>query len=1377
MPPKRKAKAQSASNKAGKSLDASPEEALALKNVLETSVSIEAVPGSQLARVLGVRGGCHVVREAVNDGHVAGDADVAAGGDQGSTDANVAGGSDRLPKPEREVVIALDGDNDTNVDANVENTPVAEAKEKADKKKPEQACKGMALNPACLCGLIPENDTKYRMAGLWSKGAKKTDDDDVPTKRSGKQNRAGLENLGNTCYINSVLQTLFSIVDFKQAVIEAWMHQEQTIADVEQASHPVHVLRALKDIFVKLEVGPERVVDPAPLIEALRLDSSVQQDGHEFMKLFLTLLEKVPELSAHSLFRGRSGYQTMCMSCCKLSQSSHRFDDFLELDIPIKGFKGLQESLGSLLCPEILDGDNQYFCAHCDGKRDATRQLMVKDLPQVLCLSLQRFVFDLKKMDRVKANDKFSFPLELPASMITHAGGDLYDLEGILLHKGSSARQGHYVAHVNSDGVWYRFDDGDVSILDKGPQGHPDHGGRAAGAASGQNPAGKKGKAKGKKRGRPKKKNVGEKADAGADAPQESDDDEEKWAQCENPSCSKWRVLPKGTVVNPEEPWYCKMNPDTKHNSCDAPEADWDREEYEQQQREAGLVTSSNAYLLVYKRRGAGAGSSDEATGRTATTVATKSMPPAVTAWLEMQKAMLDADFQKKVDGHRQIAEDRSREVDQRRKLVRDILGASRTLGDGGGDGDNSITNANVYPDAGRFVMSSWLETWVNAEPKDAVPPVDNRALLCPHNALDPSKVQAAKRLSTGAWEQIVEMYGGAPALGLNDTCRECLLEQVDSILLQEDVEVNRDLYLAMCDDLDLDSARGSQGGVAAGATTGKTQSYFVGKQWLKNWRSRNGASMGSSSPTSSLVCEHGMLVPAHPDRPSTRVLIPADFWAYLQRSWAAKIAAEDRKDRLKQAEKKEKNKKENSKKLKASNIVDDGVEIIGDTLAKAETEPGAAGAAGAAGAHGAAGAAGAHGANKSEPQPGADRAHANRDLREFAHDATECPDCKEDLMSHLETHPKKEEEKSALRHLVSASQNLTMEPGMAYKMVPAEFLSEWRAYMGPSKAAKDPPELTPCMQAVACSTHGPLKIAFPSPALVNRRGRWMYVNGSDETFEIVEEADWQKLWAGYGTDDTPFGIEGITCSVMVTVEETEMQTKKGGDGDGDGDGDGGVAPENGAAGKTEAAAADVKALTNDKKSAAKTKANTKAKAKTKADAKADTNMATSPAATKTTIITFPEVCSECVMDREQAIRASLLNFESAEVMVEIVADEAAATGLKTADANQRQSKRARKNRAPIRVDSTTTLENAKLRMFEALSVHPKNIRAFLRGTELLDDSKPLLHYEVVPMDEIRIVDTGVHDVNDLTSIFPDAVDAKGGDEEGFTGTALHGGF
>jgi uncharacterized UBP type Zn finger protein len=59
-----------------------------------------------------------------------------------------------------------------------------------------------------------------------------------------------------------------------------------------------------------------------------------------------------------------------------------------------------------------------------------------------------------QKLDRVKVNDKFAFPTVLPPSWLL--GGDdsshhhgtgwseHYDLEAILVHKGVSARHGHY---------------------------------------------------------------------------------------------------------------------------------------------------------------------------------------------------------------------------------------------------------------------------------------------------------------------------------------------------------------------------------------------------------------------------------------------------------------------------------------------------------------------------------------------------------------------------------------------------------------------------------------------------------------------------------------------------------------------------------------------------------------------------------------------------------------------------------------------------------------------------------------------------------------------------------------------------------------------
>lgn len=52
--------------------------------------------------------------------------------------------------------------------------------------------------------------------------------------------------------------------------------------------------------------------------------------------------------------------------------------------------------------------------------------------------------------------------------------------------------------------------------------------------------------------------------------------------------------------------------------------------------------------------------------------------------------------------------------------------------------------------------------------------------------------------------------------------------------------------------------------------------------------------------------------------------------------------------------------------------------------------------------------------------------------------------------------------------------------------------------------------------------------------------------------------------------------------------------------------------------------------------------------------------------------------------------------------------------------AGERRSRRARKNRQPVKACSTDTLAMLRLRVFEALSVHPRNQRLYVRG-ELLE--------------------------------------------------------
>lgn len=628
------------------------------------------------------------------------------------------------------------------------------------------------------------------------------------------------------------------------------------------------------------------------------------------------------------------------------------------------------------------------------------------------------------------------------------------------------------------------------------------------------------------------------------------------------------------------------------------------------------------------------------------------------------------------------------------------------------------MDSSKTVEGSGRFIAASWLQKWADAEPRESIPEVNNGVLLCNHGKLDPSRIQASKRLSLDAWAKIASLHGGGPELGLGDICKVCLKTQLDSIVTQEDVAVNRERFLELSHSINLDNKTSTDQ-----EENVDIASYYVGRHWLRNWRNRKGLSMGGTSPTEALICPHGQLVPNYPDKPNKRIAIPEEFWDYLKRSWFAAVADKDRKSRFKKAE--------------------SGGKIENGQKRKLE--------------------------DKEEGQISNSMDHAedlNRDISrlvEFPSHCNECPICKEQMLAELtvsmEIGGRRDQERNILKHLVNTPQSIPLVLDALYKLVPSLFMQEWREYIAAGRSVQgsiEPPKLKSYMDSVACLSHAgdsTTRICYQIPQVVNRRGRWMALNEKGSAFEIISETDWCELWKLYGSEDIPFGPQGI--SVYLSPDQDNNLGQHGD-------------------GLTE----------NDS---------------TKSSSAQD---ATNSKVTPVHLAAAVDVCYECIKERSDAIRASKLNFEGKEILVEIVLDEDTAlrdTGQQACDevpanhqqhiphdsqphvisVKERKSKRARKGRSPIIVDSTTTLENLKLRIFEALGVHPGNIRAFAKGKEMLDASKSMMDYEIFPLEEVRIVDTHMHDSEDLASIFPDAGGPRGKpddqEKEGFTGTALVG--
>lgn len=96
---------------------------------------------------------------------------------------------------------------------------------------------------------------------------------------------------------------------------------------------------------------------------------------------------------------------------------------------------------------------HRYFCSKCECLVDANRFTAYNTFPPVLHFSILRFVYDLSSMERKKSKHTINFPLSLDMNQflaIKRRTADplMYDLRGVLLHKGASAYHGHYEAQV-----------------------------------------------------------------------------------------------------------------------------------------------------------------------------------------------------------------------------------------------------------------------------------------------------------------------------------------------------------------------------------------------------------------------------------------------------------------------------------------------------------------------------------------------------------------------------------------------------------------------------------------------------------------------------------------------------------------------------------------------------------------------------------------------------------------------------------------------------------------------------------------------------------------------------------------------------------------